>query len=101
MESVPKRICVYTHVTDIDGHPQRRHTKIGEDFCQTVLGRPFNSTLNPSNYDHIHIPGDFDSSEPLKRWFILDLDVIQRLSKEQVLQLAHEVYVASKQNGEL
>lgn len=101
MEHVSQRICIYVHINDIDGCAQRRHTRIGEDFCQDILSRPFNLALNPASYDHIHIPADFDSPEPLKRWFILDLDVRQKLSKNQVLELPHQVYLASKQNGKL
>lgn len=97
MNSHPTRIAVYACVTDIDGCPQRRHVKLGEAFCRDILNRAFNATLHPAGYDHIHIPPDFDSSNPLKRWFILDLDVTQPLSKEDVLQLPHQVYLASHQ----
>jgi hypothetical protein len=101
MDPHPARIIIYTCVTDIDGCPQRRHVKIGEDFCATMLNRGFNPTLHPAGYDHVHIPADFDSEKPLKRWFILDLDVVQTLNQEDVLQLPHEIYLASQQKGKL
>jgi methylsterol monooxygenase len=101
MDPHPTRIIIYACVTDIDGFPQRRHVKIGGDFCEIVLNRAFNPTLHPSGYDHIHIPADFDSQKPLKRWFILDLDVTQPLNQEDVLQLPHQVYLASQQSGKL
>lgn len=101
MDSRPTRIVIYVCVIDIDGCPQRRHVKIGEDFCDLVLKRAFNPTLHPAKYDHIHIPADFDSLEPLKRWFILDLNVTEPLSREDVLQLPHQVYLASQQSGKL
>lgn len=97
----PIRIIIYACVTDIDGCAQRRHVKLGEDFCSTTLHRPFNPTLRPAGYDHVHIPGDFDSEQPLKRWFIVDLHVTQPLDKEAVSLLPHQVYLASRQNGKL
>jgi methylsterol monooxygenase len=66
-----------------------------------MLNRAFNPTLHLAGYDHVHIPADFDSQKPLKRWFILDLDVVQQLDKEDVRQLPHQVYIASQQNGKL
>ncbi|CDM38343.1 hypothetical protein PROQFM164_S11g000046 [Penicillium roqueforti FM164] len=86
----PTRIVIYACITDIDGCPQRRHVEIGEDFCENILNRAFNPTLHPAGYDHIHIPADFDSPDPLKRWFILDLGVNEPLNQEDVLQLPHQ-----------
>ena len=97
----PSRVVIYACITDIDGCPQRRHVEIGEDFCENILNRAFNPTLHPAGYDHIHIPADFDSPDPLKRWFILDLGVTEPLKQEDVLQLPHQVYLASQQNGNL
>jgi methylsterol monooxygenase len=97
----PMRIIIYACVTDIDGCAQRRHVRLGEDFCSFTLHRPLNSTLDPACYDHIHIPADFDSEQPLKRWFILDLNVTQPLNKEEMSLLPHQVYLASLQNGKL
>ncbi|KAJ5816133.1 hypothetical protein N7447_008366 [Penicillium robsamsonii] len=101
MDFHPTRIVIYACVTDIDGFPQRRHVKIGNEFCESILNRAFNSTLHPAGYDHIHIPADFDSLEPLKRWFILDLVVTEPLSQEDVLHLPHQVYLASQRSGKL
>lgn len=101
MDPHPTRIIIYARVTDIEGCPQGRHIKLGNDFCQDVLARPFKSTLRPGGYDHVHIPGGFDSDGPLKRWFILDLDVTQPLSREDVLRLPHKVYLASRQGARL
>ena len=101
MEHEPKRICIYVCVTDIDGCPQRRHLTVGDQFCQEILGSHFNSALHPASYDHVHIPGEFDSLQPLKRWFILDLAVRKRLGDNEVSNLPHEVYLASKQDGKL
>lgn len=92
---------IYTCVTDIAGDPQRRHNSLGETFCKQVLGRPFHAELQPCCYDHVHIPADFDSDRPLKRWFIFDLGVQQQLPAEAVAQIPHSVYLASCQDDEL
>jgi hypothetical protein len=97
----PTRIIVYACVTDIEGSPQRRHTRLGEAFCSSILNRPFNPTIRPIGYDIIHIPGDFDSEQPLKRCFILDLNVTQPLNKKDTMELPHQIYFASRQNGKL
>ena len=97
----PRRVMVYAHVTDIAGDPQRRHNVLGKLFCKQILGRDFHVDLQPSCYDHVHIPADFDSDQPLKRWFIFDLGVKQQLTAEAVAQIPHSVYMASYQNGEL
>lgn len=94
------RIIIYACVTDIDGCPQRRHLKLGEELCST-LDRPFNTTLLPAGYDHIHIPADFDSETPIKRWFVVDLDVNKTLSREEVSEIPHKVYLASRHSGKL
>ncbi|PLN81862.1 hypothetical protein BDW42DRAFT_185165 [Aspergillus taichungensis] len=101
MSHPPARVVVYAHVTDIAGDPQRRHNSLGELFCKQILGRDFHAELQPSSYDHVHIPADFDSDQPLKRWFIFDLGVKQQLTAEAVAQIPHAVYMASCQNGEL
>ncbi|PKY01764.1 hypothetical protein P168DRAFT_241715 [Aspergillus campestris IBT 28561] len=101
MDDPPRRVMVYARVTDIAGDPQRRHNSLGETFCKQILGRDFHAELQPSFYDHVHIPADFDSDQPLKRWFIFDLGVKQQLTAEAVAQMPHSVYMASRQNGEL
>lgn len=101
MDDTPRRVMVYVHVTDIAGDPQRRHNSLGETLCKQILGREFHAELQPSCYDHVHIPADFDSDQPLKRWFIFDLSVRQQLTAEAVTQIPHSVYMASCQNGEL
>jgi hypothetical protein len=72
-------------------------TTLRNAVCSVVVQRDFQPQLEPSGYDHIHIPPDFDSAKPLKRWFILDLNVIEKLDKTQVSQIPHEVYLASHQ----
>jgi hypothetical protein len=61
--------------TDIPGSPQRHHTTIGEAFYSTFLEYDYHGDLSLMAYGHIHIPAGFDSLDPVKRWFILDLGV--------------------------
>lgn len=94
------RIVVYVCVSDIPGHPQCRHIALGEAVCRDILGRKFHSIPRPAFYDHVHIPADFDSSLPINRWFIFDLNVREALSPNDVKRIAHQVYFASRQGNE-
>ncbi|RMZ66337.1 hypothetical protein GMOD_00005472 [Pyrenophora seminiperda CCB06] len=93
------RVLLRVRVTDIPGSNQMRFHTLGNDFCQHHLGRPIRDQPSLSGYDHPHIPGDFDSDKPLKRWFLYDFNVEGPLTKEETLALPHEVYVASRQGG--
>ncbi|OJJ08411.1 hypothetical protein ASPVEDRAFT_89632 [Aspergillus versicolor CBS 583.65] len=96
----PMRIIVYVCVSDIPGHPQCRHIALGEAVCRDILGRKFHAIPRPALYDHVHIPADFDSSLPINRWFIFDLNVREALSPNDVKRIAHQVYFASRQGSE-
>ncbi|GAB1202902.1 hypothetical protein APSETT445_001526 [Aspergillus pseudonomiae] len=96
MES-PMRVIISACVTDIGGNPQRRHNTLGSAFCEEVLNREFHAPLQPTGYDHVHIPADFDSAKPVKRWFIFDLNVRGELGADEVAQIPHQVYLASRQ----
>lgn len=101
MDDIPRRVIIWARVTDITGNPQWRHNTLGEEFCRQILGREFRATLHPSCYDHVHIPPDFDSGNAVKRWFIFDLSVKERLTSEALAQVSYLVYLASCQDGEL
>ncbi|KAL4923064.1 sterol desaturase family protein [Aspergillus undulatus] len=96
----PMRVIVRACVSDIPGNPQGRHIALGDAVCRDLLSRRFHATLSPAVYDHVHIPGEFDSELPLKRWFIFDLNVKEPLSRNDVTQLPHLVYRASRQGDE-
>ncbi|KAB8076362.1 hypothetical protein BDV29DRAFT_170110, partial [Aspergillus leporis] len=93
----PMRVIISACVTDIGGHPQRRHNTLGTAFCEEVLNREFFATLQPAGYDHVHIPADFDAVKPVKRWFVFDLNVRGELGAADVAQIPHRVYLASRQ----
>jgi hypothetical protein len=92
-----RRVLLRARVTDIPGPNQKRFYTLGNDFSQHQFERTIQDKPSLSGYDHPHIPGDFDSDKPLKRWFIYDFNVEGPLTKEQTLALPHEVYVASRQ----
>ncbi|KAF7587766.1 hypothetical protein BBP40_006726 [Aspergillus hancockii] len=94
---IPMRVIVSACVTDIAGPPQGRHNTLGKAFCEEVLNREFLAPLQPTGYDHVHIPADFDTTKPVKRWFIFDLNVRGELDAAEVAQIPHRVYLASRQ----
>lgn len=100
MGSEPTRVAIYATVTDIAGCPQRRHVQISQQFCK-YINRKFHPDLDPTLYDHVHIPADFDTPEPLRRWFILDLNVTRALDNEEVRKLPHQVYLATRRGDKL
>lgn len=95
----PARVCIYVKVTDIPGNPLRRTTTVGEEFCNQILGRPFQNQLSLLGYDQDHIPANFDSPNPVSVWFVYDLNVTGELSKEQMDDIPHYVYLASTQRS--
>jgi len=93
-----RRVLLHVCVTDIPGPTQKRFHTLGNDFSQYQFKRNIQDEPSSLGYDHPHIPGDFDSDKPLKRWFIYDFNVKGPLTKEQTLALPHEVYLASRQD---
>ncbi|RDW64321.1 uncharacterized protein DSM5745_09732 [Aspergillus mulundensis] len=91
------RVLVYARVTDIPGLPQKRYLALGDLVARQLLSRNFHASVHPPVYDHVHIPADFDSEQPLERWFIFDLNVRKALPRSELLQLPHLVYFASRQ----
>ncbi|KAL4986290.1 hypothetical protein BDW68DRAFT_178907 [Aspergillus falconensis] len=94
------RVLVFARVSDIPGHPQARHIALGDLLTGDLLGRKFHAIPRLPVYDHVHIPADFDSSQPLERWFIFDLNVGESLSRIEVTRLPHLVYLASRQGDQ-
>lgn len=93
----PRRVLLRVSVTDIPGCKQKRFHTLGNDFSLYQLKRPIRDKPSLLGYDHPHIPGEFDSEQPLKRWFIYDFNVEGPLTEEQTLALPHDVYLASRQ----
>lgn len=92
-----ERVIIHVLVTDIPGCPQNRHNFIGDLFCNQVLERDFDTRLRTSGRDHIHLSPNFDTVKPVRKWFIIDLDVNGRLSRDEVKELPHQVYTLSRQ----
>ena len=93
-----ERVILHVCVTDLPGLPQNRHNFLGTLFCEQVLNRRFNNQLQVSKYDYMHLPPNFDTDQPVRRWFVCDLNVKGRLSKDDVLSLPHRVYNVSRQD---
>ena len=95
------RIIVKAYITDLPGTPQERHRSLGDLICQQLLGRKINVSFKDSTYDHIHIPGDFDSDRPVHKYFIYDLNITRALEKEELLQIPHLVYSINRNNDKV
>lgn len=91
------RVVLYVCVTDLPGCPQDRHNFLGRLFCDQILKRGFNNTIQRLSYDYMHMPPNFDTDKPVRKWFICDLNVNCPLSKKEVLSLPHAVYYVSRQ----
>jgi hypothetical protein len=99
LRSDQTRVIIYACVTDVPGNPQARHHTLRDLFCNQVLKRPLSATLQVSGYDNIYIPPGFDSDQPVKRWFIYDLNVTGTLEDDELLAIPHMVFLASRQDS--
>jgi hypothetical protein len=93
------RIIIKACVTDIPGNPQGRFSLLGDLFYQEFLRRNLDILYQGSSYNYVHIPCGFDSDQPIRRYFIYDLNITGTLQKEELLQLPHLVYYVSRNNG--
>ncbi|KAI9680582.1 MAG: hypothetical protein M1817_004022 [Caeruleum heppii] len=66
-----------------------------------LLDRDFQDQLRSTSYDSVHIPPDFDSPLPLKRWVIYDFNVTSEMSKDKLGFLEHKCFMASRQGDEM
>lgn len=94
------RVIIRVCVTDLPGDPRRRHTTLGELFSDRVLHRPIQQVPSANGYDGIVIPPKFDSDKPVRVWFIYDLNVKDEKTKDEILDIPHYVYLATR-NGDI
>ncbi|KAH8595096.1 hypothetical protein B0O99DRAFT_672303 [Bisporella sp. PMI_857] len=99
MTDDPLRVIIRACVTDIPGNKFARSTRLAQDFSEQVRNRPFHNNLQAECHDSEHVLPGFDSDNPVNAWFIIDFNVKCSLSKEEVLALPHEVYLASRQGN--
>ncbi|RFU25280.1 hypothetical protein B7463_g11064, partial [Scytalidium lignicola] len=97
MYGIPIRVIIRVCVTDIPGNPLERVYQLGSDFCTQMLARPFRTKVQEEGYDAMHILPNFDPKNSVKAWFLYDFNVTRPLSKEEVLQIQHEAYLATRQ----
>ncbi|KAH6706279.1 hypothetical protein BKA61DRAFT_697916 [Leptodontidium sp. MPI-SDFR-AT-0119] len=91
----PQRVTIRVRVTEIPTNPENRVSRLGRDFCQQILQRPFNNNLQDECHDAMYFLPNFDSENDVKAWFLYDFNVMHPLSKEEVLTIQHEVYHAT------
>jgi len=94
------RVIIRACVKDIPGDVLRRPITLGELFCTKIFNRKLNTRIQSSGFDAVHIPQGFDSEEPVRRWFIYDLNVVTELGEEELLGIPHFVYQAHLVNDE-
>lgn len=92
------RIIIHARVTDIPGELGRRYLTLIELFAKKLMDRPFQRQITPDGYDGSTIPPDFDSDQPIKRWFIYDLNVKGPKTREELVATTHKVYLACKRD---
>jgi hypothetical protein len=97
MNKDPLRVIIRVCVTDIPAKPVERVYRLGRDFCQQILHRPFNKNLQDECHDAMHFLPNCDSEKNVKAWFLYDFNVTGPLDKVQVLAIPHEVYHATRQ----
>ncbi|QDS68495.1 hypothetical protein FKW77_010862 [Venturia effusa] len=77
------RTIIKACVTDIPGDVLKRPFTLGELFCSKILNRQLNTRIPKADFDAVHIPGGYDSPDPLRRWFIYDLNVVEEMGKDK------------------
>jgi len=99
IDSAQTRVIIRACVTDIPSEMSWRPNTLRQIFCSEVLHRDFNKDIKLSGYDSMHISPGFESLQPIKQWFVCDLNVVSELGKEELLVIPHLVYHASWING--
>jgi hypothetical protein len=100
IDSIQTRVIICACVTDIPGNPLARPNTLGNLFCNYVLHRDLNAQLQVSGFDSMHIPLGFNSEHPVEKWFIYDLNVVSTLEKHELLEIPHQVFLASRQKDD-
>ncbi|KAH8719337.1 hypothetical protein GQ44DRAFT_775471 [Phaeosphaeriaceae sp. PMI808] len=97
MNRNPHRVIIRVYVTDIPAKPVEWVYRLGRDFCQQILNRPFNKNLQDECHDAMHFLPNCDSEDNVNAWFLYDFNVTGPLDKGQILAIPHEVYHATRQ----
>jgi hypothetical protein len=48
-------------------------------------------------FDMVHVLPNFDSKNAVRAWFLYDFNVREPLDKVDVLEIPHQVYLATRQ----
>ncbi|KAJ5040350.1 uncharacterized protein L3040_006006 [Drepanopeziza brunnea f. sp. 'multigermtubi'] len=92
----PTRVIIRACVTDIPGDPHARPHRLGRDFCQQILSRPYADDLQAECHDATHILPNLDAPNEGRAWFMYDFNVVGPLSKQEILAIPHSVYHATR-----
>ncbi|PVH68699.1 hypothetical protein DL98DRAFT_474586 [Cadophora sp. DSE1049] len=94
------RVIIKAHLRDIPAETEQRVHRLGSDFCEQILGRPINIRVQRGGYDAIHfLPGFhsvIQSDQNISRYFIYDFNFTGRLDKEELLEIEHKFYLATR-----
>jgi hypothetical protein len=94
----PVRVLIRARLWDIPGDREQRVYRLGRDFCIQNLRRELNIKITPEGYDAMHFLPRFDSCDDLTTWFIYDFNVTSSLNTEELLNIPHQVYHATRQD---
>jgi len=97
MEKNPLRVAIRVCVTDIPGDRYARAARLAREFSEQMRHQPFNNDPAAECHDSEHLLPRFDSEHAVNAWFLFDFNVKGSLSKEEVLAVPHEVYLATRQ----
>lgn len=92
------RVIIHVQVSDIPGEASKRQDTLAQAICQHLLHRQFRGRPQTTGYDGMHIPSEVDSPLPLKRWIIYDFNVTREMSEDELQQVPHRCFLASRQN---
>jgi len=98
------RVLIRARVVDIPGDPLKRPWTLWQSFCHEKLKRdPIYDSDSGERRDELHIPGGFDASTDIKRWFLIDVGVRGPKSPAEHLCLHYKVYraILDEQKGSL
>ncbi|KAF2454522.1 hypothetical protein BDY21DRAFT_291128 [Lineolata rhizophorae] len=93
------RVVVYARVTDIEGDSLTRPVTLGYDVCAQLHLRDLHNQITFEGYDAVHCLPHFDSPKYIKIYILFDFGVTGSLSKDELAQLPHYVFLATRHNG--
>ena len=88
------RIIIRACVLDIPGRIEDRAKTLGHIFVLQEYDRSLNCTPTNEAFDAVHILEPQMSRNPVRAWFMYDLNVTQARSETEQSRLRHKAYLA-------